>query len=202
MLKSTACCALLVGSLISFPAQAKMYKWVDAKGVTHYGETIPPEYADRDRAELSKAGRIVNTQDVLTPDERRAKEAADAKSKAAADTVREQKLHDSSLLNTYSNPQEIDLAKNRNLQQLDARAQIASKQLNDAKQSLANVQQSVDARHKAGNPVPPFMQDELQASQNKVDKLSKELNAINTEKAALEARYDNDKARYKELTGK
>jgi len=48
-------------------------------GTTHYGETIPPEYANKDRSELDKTGRVIKKDDVLTPEELRAKEQADAK---------------------------------------------------------------------------------------------------------------------------
>ncbi len=202
MVRSLVLCAVITGSLLSFPAQAKLYKWVDNRGVTHYGETIPPEFADKSRSELDKSGRIINTRDVLTPEEHRAKDAADLKNKAALENERDQKLHDNSLLNTYSNVKEIELAKVRNMQQIDARAQIAAKQLGDANKSLADLQHAADARTKIGKPVPPYLKEDIQSSQVQVDKLSKDLANINAEKAALEARYDADKARYKELTGK
>ena len=202
MVKSWILCTVITGSLLSFSAQAKLYKWVDDRGVTHYGETIPPEFSDKSRSELDKSGRIVNTRDVLTPEEHRAKEAAELKNKALLDTARDQKLHDNSLLNTYSNVKEIELAKLRNMQQIDARAQVAAKQLGDANKNLADLQQAADARSKIGKPVPPYLKEEIQASQIQADKLSKDLANINAEKAALGARYDADKARYKELTGK
>ena len=40
--------ALIAGLVFSLPAAAKLYKWVDDQGVTHYGETIPPPYAGHD----------------------------------------------------------------------------------------------------------------------------------------------------------
>lgn len=192
----------IFGCLISFGAQAKLYKWVDHQGVTHYGETIPPEYADRDRSEISKAGRVVNTQDVLTPEEHRAKKLADEKKKADLVIERNQKLHDNSLLNTYTSTDEIDSAKSRNIGQVEAHAQIAAKQLADANASLADLRVLANAKIQTGKPVPPYLSEDIQAAQAKVDKISKEVAVINAEKAALEARYDADKARYKELTGK
>ena len=202
MVKTKILFAVITGSLLSFSAQAKLYKWVDDRGVTHYGETIPPEFADRGRSELNKSGRIVNTQDVLTPEEHRTKEAAELKNKAAIESARGQKLHDNSLLNTYSNVDEIELARARNVQQIDARVQVSIKQLGDAKKSLADLQQLADTRTKSGKPIPPFLKEEIQAAQAQVDKLTKNLTSVNNEKTALDARYDADKARYKELTGK
>lgn len=202
MNKSKLLISLATLLAFSLPAFAKTYKWVDDKGVTHIGDTIPAEYANKDRSELNKGGRIVNTKDVLTPEERRAKEAEDARNKAELEIVHNQKLHDSSLLNTYSNVMEIELARARNVQQIDARAQVANKQLGNANKNLADLKTKADAYSKAGKPVPAYLKEELDAAQVNAAKLSKDVTDINAEKAALESRYDADKARYKELTGK
>lgn len=195
---------LLLITLLAFslPAEAKIFKWVDDKGVTHISDTIPAEYANKDRSELGKSGRVVNTKDVLTPEERSAKQAEDAKIKAAEDVIRDQKMHDKSLMNTYSNVQEIDLARVRNLQQIDVRAQVTSKQLVEAKNNLAGLNKKADVFSKTGKPLPGYLKDELNEAQAGVAKLSKDMLDINAEKAALESRYDTDKIRYRELTGK
>ena len=71
--------ALILGLTFSLPVSAKLYKWVDDDGVTHYGEVVPPEYANKDKVELDKNGRVVKTDEVMTPEKRRAKEQEDAK---------------------------------------------------------------------------------------------------------------------------
>lgn len=202
MAKSKILFTLIVGSVLSFSAQAKMYKWVDDKGVTHYGETIPAEYANKDRSELNKAGRIISTTDVLTPEEHRAKESADAKHKADLEIERNLKLHDNSLLNTYSNVKEIDQARARNVQQIDARAQAATRQLIEANKNLDGLQKLALAKSAGGKPVPQDITQDIQTAQTLVNKLNKDLSVVNGEKTALEARYDADKARYQALTGR
>ncbi len=191
-----------LSSLFAFNAEAKIYKWVDDKGVTHMGDTIPAEYANKDRAVLNKTGRVVNTTDVLTPEERAAKEAEDAKVRAEKEVARNRKIHDSSLINTYSNVAEIDQARKRNLLQIDARAQVAAKQLSDANKNLSAHKTRADEHTRSGKSIPAYLQEELENAQAAVDKLNRDMNGINAEKAALEARYDADKARYRELTGK
>ncbi len=137
--------ALLAGIAFSLPAAAKMYKWVDDKGVTHYGETIPPEYADKDRTELDKSGRAVKKQEVLTPEERRAGEEAAARKRADEEAALEQKRRDKALVNTYSNSDEIDLARNRNLQQVEARIRSIGSQLKMAEGNLAGLMEILSA---------------------------------------------------------
>jgi chromosome segregation ATPase len=193
--------ALAISITISLPASAKMYKWVDDKGTTHYGETIPPEYANKDRTEL-KAGRVVEKKEVLTPEERRANEQAEAKKRVADEAALEAKRRDKALVNTYSNEKEIDLARSRNLQQIDARVNSINSQIKTANGSLQGFQKEADGFTKAGKPIPQTWQEDLKESQARLDKLKQDLEKATAEKTTIEARYDADKARYKELTGK
>ncbi|MDO8292454.1 MAG: DUF4124 domain-containing protein [Gallionella sp.] len=192
----------IAGIAFSFPVAAKMYKWVDDKGTTHYGETIPPEYANKDRSELGKSGRVIEKKEVLTPEERRASEQADIKKRADEEAALERKRRDKALVNTYSNEKEIDLARNRNLQQVEARIGSINSQLKMANDNLLAFQKEADALAKAGKKIHPSLQEDLKESRERLAKLQQDLEKSKAEKATLDARYDADKARYKELTGK
>lgn len=202
MIKYRLFVALVIGMTFSLPATAKMYKWVDDKGVTHYGETIPPEYAHRDREELNKTGRVVEKKEVLTPEERHTKELEDIRKREDEEAALEQKRRDKALLNTYSGVKEIDLARARNLQQVEARLNSISSQLKMADDKLIGLQKEADGYTKTGKKIPASLQDDLQESQARLTKLQQDMEKSKTEKAAVEARYDADKARYRELTGR
>lgn len=194
--------ATFAGLLFCLPVSAKMYKWVDDKGTTHYGETIPPEYANKDRQLLNKSGVIIKTQDVLTPEERRAKEAESAKASAEQASARDQKLHDKSLTDTYSSVTEIELSRSRSIQQVDARINSLNSQIRIVENNLAGLQKDAAARSKSGGKIPQSLQDDIKNAQDRVKSLQFDLEKYKAEKASVEARYDADKARYKELTGK
>lgn len=202
MTKSALLLALIASLGFALPASAKMYKWVDEKGTTHYGETIPPEYANRDRTELNKAGRVVKKEEVLSPEERRAKEQADAQKKSDDLAALEQKRRDKALVNTFSNTDEIELARSRSLQQVDARLSSVNAQLKLAADNLAGLKQEAAARTAAGRKVPASLQEDLVESETRQKKLQQDLSKLTAEKAEVNGRYDADKARYKELTGK
>src|ERR1700687_4653235 len=89
--------ALITGLTLSLPVAAKLYKWVDDNGTTHYGETIPPEYANKDRVELNEEGRVIKNQEVITPERRLAKEQEDAKKREEEKAAFEQQRHDKTL---------------------------------------------------------------------------------------------------------
>ena len=194
--------ALVFGITFSLPATAKLYKWVDDKGTTHYGETIPPEYANKDRAELNKSGRLIKKIEVPTPAERQAQEQADAKKLADEKAAVEKKRRDMTLTSTYSNVKEIDLARNRNLQQVNARINNNNSQLKLANDNLLGLQKESEGYTRANKQIPASLQEDLQESQARVDKLRQNLEKSLAEKAAVEARYDADKVRYQELTGR
>src|SRR5690242_6676333 len=56
--------AVLAGFVLAVAAQAQAatkqtYKWVDEKGVVHYGDSVPSEYSQREQAVLNAQGVVV-----------------------------------------------------------------------------------------------------------------------------------------------
>jgi hypothetical protein len=202
MINSKILAAFLIGLTFSLPAAAKMYKWVDDQGVTHYGETIPPEYANKDREELNKSGRVIKTDEVLTPEKRAAKEKEDAKKREAEKAAAEQNRRDQTLLSTYNSVKEIELARKRNMQQLESRINIINSYISSANNDLLTLQKEADDLTKRNKEIPASLKEDLQQTQIRLDKLNKDLEKPQADKKALDARYDADKARFIELTGK
>ncbi len=202
MNKSKLLFALIASFTFSPLAIAKMYKWVDDKGTTHYGESIPAEYANKSRTEFSDKGRAIRKEEVLTPEQRRAKEASDEKARRENEAALAQKRHDKALISTYSNTAEIDLAKRRNLQQVEARSSSLASQLKMSNDSLQGLREEAAARTKAGRPVAKSLQEDIADAEARKKKLQEDLDKTKAEKAAVDARYEAEKARYKELTGK
>ena len=194
--------ALFTGLTLSLPVAAKLYKWVDDNGTTHYGETIPPEYADKDRVELNKEGRVIKNDEVITPERRLVKEQEDKKKREDAAAALDQQRHDRTLINTYSSVQEIELARIRSVQQVDARINVLNSSVKAANDRMLALQKEADNDTKANRKIPDSLQEDLRDVQARLTKLQQDLEKPNAEKAALEARFAADKTRYMELTGK
>jgi hypothetical protein len=196
MFINVALLALL--AMPGFSAHAKTYKWVDENGVTHYGDSIPPEYRDRANIEMNKRGVILKKNDpALSPEDRKARDAALAKQRKQD---AEQKRKYTILLNTYSSVEEIDLARDRNLQLTE----VIIKNIQEQKKA---VQTELDARRdlataytQVKQPVPDGLhQDIATLEQNKQDLET----AIAEKRKAVDeirTRFDADKKRYVELT--
>ncbi len=200
MRKINALLLLSLGCSLSFPASARLYKWVDDKGATHYGEVVPPEYAKKNRSELSSAGRVVNTQEALTPEQLRAKEDALRKQRADEEATQNQKRQDKALLNTFSSVAEIDASKARSLQQVEGKITSTAMQIKITQNKLAGLQGEAKTAIAAGKHIPIAVRDEIKETQARLAKQQADLATYQAEKQTVETRFETDKARYRYLT--
>ena len=90
---ATVLCGLLAaaGAHAAKPARqqsadpgGKTYKWVDENGITHYGDTVPQEYSQREQQILNSHGVEVQKRQA---EMRRDLRAAEQRQKADADAV-------------------------------------------------------------------------------------------------------------------
>lgn len=205
MFKRSLVLVTLASSLLwAAPAAAKLYKWVDENGRTHYGETIPPEYANRSSQTLDK-GKVKDRSEEFDPNKSKALKEADDKKKADAAAAEiasaEQKRRDNALLNTYSNEKEIDLALNRSLQLLEARVSSFTTMVKSAQETVDAHRKEVDDRQKAGKKSPQSLLDDVVSSEARLERLKKDLAQSEQEIVNVKARFDGDKARFRELKG-
>ncbi len=185
---------LVLFAAFSATAEAKLYKWVDDKGETHYGEVVPPEYANRDKVQLEK-GREVKKKDPKI-------EAGSGKKAPEEDQATiDQHRRDNALVNTYSNEKEIDLARDRNLQQVEARINSIQLILKPAQQDLDNYLKEADGLKQGGKKIPDSLHSDITNAENKVAKLKQDLAKAQEKDAAVRASFEADKVRYRELTG-
>jgi hypothetical protein len=188
-------------ALISLPASAGMYKWVDEHGVTHYGDTIPPQYAGQGTAELSKKGLVIKrTERALTAEERKTREEEEARKKEAQEKARERERRDRALLDTYTSEKEIDLVRDRNLQQSQLQIQSSELRIRQVQNRLAGLRAQADAAKGNGRPVPPDVLQDIQNAEQEIQRLQNNIRQRQQEMDAIRARFEADRQRYRELT--
>lgn len=190
--------ATVLAAGMASPAHAQTYKWTDDKGVVHYTDKIPPEAINKGNVQLDKNGTPVKRTDpALTPEQRR---------KIAEDQVRAEQLardrelvdrRDRALLATYTVEGEIDLARRRALSTIEQQIQSASAytvQLNKRKSD-------VDQRKAAlgDKPVPPVLEREIANIDTELARQADLVSAKEKEIVVVNARYDADKKRWREL---
>ena len=179
------------------PALATMYKWVDEQGVTHYGDSVPPEYRNRANEELNQRGVVIKKNDAaLTPEQIKARDAELAKRKQATEESR----RDAVLLGTYSSAEEIDLARDRNLKQIELVIKDTQAQLKSVEDQLKTTRRNAAAYAHDNQPVPDGLQGDIQILERRKQDLEVAIVQKRADAEALRARFEEDKKRYIELT--
>jgi len=200
MLKSKLLYGTFILSLVlSLNVEAKLYKWVDDQGITHYGEIIPPEYANKERESLKKSGIIEKSAEKISPETIREKEESDAKKRVELKAELEQKRRDSALLNTYSNEKEIDMARDRSLELINARIDSNKTLLKSTQSTLDEHKKEVDTHTKQGKKIPQSLIDDIAQTEGRVAKFTSDISKNEEELAAVKMRFDNEKELYRKL---
>ncbi|HZP85478.1 MAG TPA: DUF4124 domain-containing protein [Burkholderiales bacterium] len=182
-------------------APSRIYKWVDEAGVTHYGTSIPPRYAEKAASELNKQGmQVKRIEAAATPEQRKAAEDRAVQLKDEQKRASEQRRRDNALLNTYTSPREIEEAKERNLALPKQAIQGLQPRLQKAQERLASLQGQVDRLKRAGKAVPEHVSEDMNRQQAEIDDVRAEIDRHNAQIEAIRARFDSDRQRYVELT--
>ena len=197
-------CALVAGLVQTVPAtganSGKLYRWVDDHGHAHYGDTLPADAGVRGSAELGKSGQVMKRSESLQ--ERNARLAAEAEAARIKKEKDEQNRVDRTLLETFASANEIDLARDRALE--FHRMAIRSAKIRMSQ--VADNQKEVNARAaeiiKQRKDLPPYLKSQIDANQAELDSLIRVVQANQDAMADVTAKYDADKARYRELTEK
>ena len=185
-----------------------LYKCVDEKGITHYGDTMPWQCDKKPVVEMTQQGSVVRKIDApLTPEQLKAIEDNRIRDKAKNDLIAAQKLRDNALISTYGAEREFDVARDKDIAALDSRrATVASrtgevdKQLAKFNSEMEFYQAGKSKTAKAKEAPPHLIQDQKRAA-NDAASARAELQRIDLTKEEIRARYDTEKARWKRLKG-
>jgi hypothetical protein len=180
---------------------ARIFKWVDEKGVTHYGETIPPEYKNQAATEMSKHGITVRKVDSVATgvDQKKAAEEKAIKDREEKQRAFEQRRRDMALMNTYTSAREIDEHRERTLQLPMQTMKGLEPQLKRAQERLATLQSQAAALAKKGKPT-DIVEQEIADQKAELDSLKADMDRGQAQIEAIKVKFDADKKRFLELT--
>lgn len=191
----------LLGTLLVLSAcghaQADIYKWKDAQGEVHYSNTLPAQAAGYANIELDKHGLVVKQKSAApTPEQRASEAAAQARQAIEQQSLTEQKRRDTALLNTYTNPAEIDLARDRNLEQAKLIINGTQSRLAPLLDKQATLVKRAGGRIPVSGPMVTEYKDNARHIVELQDMIARKRKEMNT----IRARFAADKAHFIELT--
>ncbi|MFM9835027.1 MAG: DUF4124 domain-containing protein [Methylophilaceae bacterium] len=163
-------------------------KWVDAQGVTHYGDRLPAQEAGRNNSEINGHGITV-----------RQKTQDDGKQSQQDEEKLAQQHKDSILLASYTKAEEIDLARDRNLQMDQATLQALTSQKEGVLGRTGRNQKLADGFRQKDKPVPAYLTEELKLSKAEASRLDKQIAERKLSMEDTKKRFANEKARFIEL---
>ena len=205
---------LLVVAAIALPSigsaqqhQRKLYKWTDANGQVYYSETVPPEYADRDRDVLNDHGVHVGTeQGEITEAERAAAEEREAQAEADRKAREETATRDRMLLDTYISVADIEDLRDRRLELLESQIKLSEVYLGNLRKRLVDLQAEASnykpytTRGDAPQ-IPENLARDMSQTTASITRHEETLSSTRTAQAALRASFNEDIARFRELKG-
>lgn len=183
-------------------AAGKLYKWVDDKGEVHYGDKIPPEYAQQGHTELNKQGVTVKTTEGVKTEAQLAEEQR--KQQAAADEKRradEQAARDKVLLNTYASETDITQTRDRKLAALDGEIVMNTGYSEKLKKHLEDLRKEAGVFERQGKPVLEKLQKDIRETRAQDEKYSAFIKAKLAEQDTIKRQAGADLQRFRELHG-
>ena len=202
-----AAAALLAAPLVA-EAQDKTgltYRCKAKDGKRYYGSTIPPQCLGEPIEQLNAQGMLVRRIDPAGDEKARAAKAAEATKKveqSAAD--REAQRRKRALLATYTSEKDIENARARALADNQKAASQFEQKIAEIKQRRARYEKELAVyleKKDKGNPPPVLKENisnadmDIQAQEGLLAQKRKEVETIN-------AKYDEDKKYFKEITGR
>jgi Domain of unknown function (DUF4124) len=177
----------------------RAYRWVDKDGVVHFGDTVPPEYSEQAHQELNQQGVPVRE----FPRQLSPEEAAAAR-KADAEQARRQQ-HDSFLLNTYTKVGDIEQLRDERIALINSQMELARGSIAATDQRLTALENRLRAFRpysdsRTARRVPDQLAEEVVRALSERRSMDTQLQQRAREKAEQVANFEEDIARYKELT--
>jgi len=177
----------------------EVYKWVDDKGVIHYGDSVPPEYSQRERVLLNRQGVEIGRIEA-------GKSGAQLLEQQRTEEQNRQRIqHDQFLLSTYGSTKDIEALRDQRLAQIDGQIKAASLYIDSLGTRLAAlVERARGFKPYSDNPkarrLPDDLAEELVRSANENRTQHAVLDAKRKEMVDVRAQFDADVTRYRELT--
>lgn len=190
---------LLVAS--SSQAASEFYCCQDSSGRRICSDTLPEQCRGRPYKVLDSGGNVMKeVGPPLTAEERQQQAADNVRKKQQDEAAREQFRKDQALLDTYATPQDIDLSQRKAENDVNSAIAASQAKINVATGKRRKLLEEAEFYRKKA--LPPELAKDLRAVEHEI-KVEQELLDIKKHDFELiRAKYDADRQRYQELTGR
>jgi hypothetical protein len=183
--------------------EQKLYRWVDDKGVVHYGDSVPPEYADADKEILNEHGITVDTMQGKKSPEELAEERRQLELEAERELQRRQ---DRALLATYLSVDEIIMHRDRRIELFQAQSRVTELYLRNLQRRLEKLQE-IASRYRPYSDDPdaelidPSLSVDIVETRDTITRHKQNLERFRQDEQSIVASFNGDIDRFKTLKG-
>lgn len=185
-----------MGLGVAAPAAA-LVTCCDADGKRVCGDPPPSQCLDRAKTVFNK-GVVQKVEAPPTVEQRATRRSAAAQKVVEEKQAAEQARRDLALMGSYSSEKEIDLARDRALAEIEKNAAQAGARLETAQKTRKKLEQDQEFYQK--KPLPAQLQAQIRDNESEIATQQKVLLEKEASTATIRARFDADKARYRQIT--
>ena len=183
--------------------ETKVYKWVDKDGTTHYGDSIPAEYAELPKQVINDHGVAVEQLAGKKTEAELAAERLEAERLLAAEL---QRRADRALLATYLSVEEILMHRDRRVELFQAQARVTELYLRNLERRMGKLRiEAANFQPYSEDPDAPMIDEELVEELRKTKGImarhERNLDKFRTDEQQIIARFDGDITRFRLLKG-
>ncbi|MDH3452496.1 MAG: DUF4124 domain-containing protein [Gammaproteobacteria bacterium] len=186
--------------IVTSPASAKLYKWVDEDGNVFYSDKIPPEQSTKRHQLLDDRGIVrENVRRAKTPEEL-AEERRQKELQAERDRIeRAQAVRDQILLETFPTERDLIIARDDRLASVDSAITLASKTLEELRSKYDVLDSKLKSLQAERQPIPGNLAIDHRRVSGQVNAHSRALASRQEERDNIVAQFEADLIRYREL---
>jgi len=179
------------------------YSWVDDEGVKHYGDSIPPEYADKPKDVLNEQGVAVDQLAGKKTEEQLAAEEAAAELELQREL---QNRADKALLATYISVAEIEMHRDRRVELFKAQARVTELYLRNLSRRLTQLKKEA-GRYKpyssdpSAENIDPSLTEEIGDTEIAIVRHKNNLKKFRDEENRIIDRFEGDIQRFMIIKG-
>jgi len=183
--------------------EQKVYKWTDAEGLVHYGDSIPAEYAEFPKEVLNDHGVTVDNLAGKKTEEQREAERKENEQRVAQEL---QQRADQALLATYLTVEEILMHRDRRVELFQAQSRVTELYLNNLSRRLETIRNDASnfkpySEDSEAQMIPEDLAKSLQQTKTTIERHQRNLKKFKTDEQRIIARFAGDISRFKILKG-
>lgn len=190
----------LISMALMTGAQARLYKWVDENGRTHYGDSIPLKYQKQQHQELNDSGLVVKDRPAMPTEEelRRQYEQRQAE-KAKQRKLKEQRQRDRVLLDTYTTERDLVAARDARIEAVDSQIQLSRSIIEEAREKLKNSERLAASLRAQGKTVPDTLYAKIEREKKSLEIHQRVAEGHLKKRAEVIEQFDDYIRRFREL---